>query len=77
MEDLTVPLIEVKLMDEAFTRPPTNEIGSEPADATSSIQVEDICTVDWNDLEEVPSEDWELAGLSMTTEALRALIAGE
>ena len=68
-------LIEVKLMEEAFTLPPKS--GSEPADATSSIRVEDMCTLGWTDLEEVSSEDWELGGLSMTTEALRALIAGE
>jgi 4-oxalocrotonate tautomerase len=77
MEEPTMPLIEVKLMEEAFTLPPKNEIGSEPTDATSSVQLDDMCTLGWTDLEEVPSEDWELGGLSMTTEALRALIAGE
>ena len=72
-----MPLIEVKLMEEAFTLPPKNEIGSEPTNVTSSIEAEDMCTLGWTDLEELPSEDWELGGLSMTTEALRALIAGE
>jgi hypothetical protein len=75
MEEPTMPLMEVKLMEEASTLPLKN--GSEPADSTSSIRVEDMCTLGWTDLEEIPKEDWELGGLSMTTEALRALIAGE
>jgi hypothetical protein len=72
-----MPLIEVKLIEDIFTLVLKHEIGREPTDATLSIEVEDICTLDWNDLEEVPSEDWELGGLSMTTESIRALIAGE
>jgi phenylpyruvate tautomerase PptA (4-oxalocrotonate tautomerase family) len=72
-----MPLIEVKWMEETLPLPQKDEITDELTDATPSIEVEDMCTLGWTDLEEVPAEDWELGGLSMTTEAIRALIAGE
>jgi hypothetical protein len=65
--------MEVKWREEAFPPLPNHEIDSERTYAPPS----DICTLGWTDLEEVPAEDWELGGLSMTTEAIRALIAGE
>jgi 4-oxalocrotonate tautomerase len=70
-------LIEVKLLQEAFLLLQKNEIGGKLTDVPSSIEAEDMCTLGWTDVEEIPSEDWELGGLSMTTEAIRALIAGE
>jgi hypothetical protein len=73
MEEPHMSSMEVKWMEEPFPLLPDDEIDSERTDAPPS----DICTLGWTDLEEVPAEDWELGGLSMTTEAIHALIAGE
>jgi len=73
MEEPLMSSMEAKWMEEAFPLMPNHEIDSEWTDAPPS----DICTLGWTDLEEDPAEDWELGGLSMTTEASRALLAGE
>jgi hypothetical protein len=77
MEEPLMSSMEEKWMEEAFLLLPNHEINSEQTDVLRSIEIEDMCTLGWTDLEEVPAEDWELGGLCMTTEAIRALIAGE
>jgi 4-oxalocrotonate tautomerase len=44
---------------------------------TVSIDSGEGSTFAWADIEEVLSDEWEIAGLAMTTEAMRALIAGD
>jgi hypothetical protein len=77
MEEPLMSSMEEKWMEEHFPLLPNHEIDSEQTDVPRSIEIEDMCTLGWTDLEEVPTEDWQLAGLSMTTQAIRALIAGE
>jgi hypothetical protein len=56
--------VQVKLTEEAF--PPTDE--TEIVTAPSWT---------WADIEDVLSDEWEIGGLAMTTDAIRALVAGE
>jgi hypothetical protein len=44
---------------------------------TASIDSGEASTFAWADIEEVLSDEWEIGGLAMTTEAIRALIAGD
>jgi hypothetical protein len=43
----------------------------------TSIESGEMSTLAWADIEEVLSEEWEIGGLAMTTETIRALIAGD
>jgi hypothetical protein len=42
-----------------------------------SIEEGDMSTIAWDDIEEVFSDEWEIDGLAMTTDAIRALVAGD
>ncbi len=46
-------------------------------DPTPPIERGETGTLAWADIEEVLSDEWEIGGLAMTTEAIRALIAGD
>jgi 4-oxalocrotonate tautomerase len=71
-----MPLIQVKV-EEASTPTGEKKIVSNLTDATDSFERADMCFVTWVDLEEVLNDEWEIGGLAMTTEAIRALVAGE
>ena len=49
----------------------------ELTDPTTSIESRETGTLTWADLEEVLSEEWEIGGLAMTTQAVRTLTAGD
>jgi hypothetical protein len=36
-----------------------------------------MCSVTWADIQEVLDGEWEIGGLAMSTDAIRALVAGE
>ena len=72
-----MPLIQVKVNEEVFTPTQKTEITSKLTDATVSIEGGEMCTEAWVDIEEVLSDEWEIGGLAMTTDAIRALVAGE
>jgi hypothetical protein len=77
MEEPTMPLSQMNVNEEAFTPTQKTEITSNPADAIVSIEEGDMSTIAWDDIEEVFSHEWEIDGLAMTTDAIRALVAGE
>ncbi len=55
---------------------PTQENAGKLTDPTPSIESGETGTLAWADIEEVLDE-WEIGGLAMTAEAIRALIAGD
>jgi len=57
-------LVQVKLIEEACTPTDQTEIGTTPSWS-------------WADIEDVLSDEWEIGGLAMSTDAIRALVAGE
>jgi hypothetical protein len=59
-----MPLVQLKLIDEALTPTEKTEIVSTPSWA-------------WEDIEDDLSAEWEIGGLAMPTDAIRALIASE
>ena len=56
--------VQVKLTEEAFA----------PTDETEIVTTSSWA---WADIEDDLSDEWEIGGLSMTTDAIRALIASE
>ncbi len=87
--DTTHAFGQVKLIEEAFTSTEKKEIVTELTDAMVSIKEQNgpSCMVSikeqngpswaWVDIEDVLSDEWEIGGLAMTTDAIRALVAGE
>ena len=72
-----MPLVQVKLIEEAFTPTEKKEIVTEPTDAMASIKEQNGPSWAWADIEDVFSDEWEIGGLAMTTDEIRALVAGE
>ena len=74
-EKITMPLIQVKLIEEVFTLAQKTEIITKLTDAMVSIEGENLRPVTWVIIEEVRSGNLGIGGQSMTTEAVRALAA--
>jgi 4-oxalocrotonate tautomerase len=72
-----MPSIQVKLIENVFTPEQKSQIASKLTDDRASIEGADVGTVAWVDIEEVLTDEWEIGGLAMTTDAIRALVAGE
>jgi len=71
-----MPLIQVKLIEEVFTRAQKLEIITKLTDAMVSIEGENMRAVTWVIIEDVRSGDWGIGGNALTTDAVRALAAG-
>ncbi len=71
-----MPLIQVKLIENVFTREQKRRIITKLTDAMVSIEGENMRPVTWVVIEEVPSGEWGIGGQAMTTEDVHALAAG-
>jgi 4-oxalocrotonate tautomerase len=72
-----MPLINVKLIEGVFSGQQKQEIIKKLTDAMVSVEGENMRQVTWVVVEEVKSGDWALGGQSLTTEAVKALAAGQ
>ena len=72
-----MPLLQVKLIEEAFTSTEKKEIVTELTDAMVSIKEQNGPSWAWVDIEDVLSDEWEIGGSAMTTDAIRSLVTGE
>jgi 4-oxalocrotonate tautomerase len=70
-----MPLINVKLIEDAFTPEQKHRIVEELTDAMVAIEGESMRQVTWVVVEEVRSGDWGIGGKSLTTQDIRALAA--
>ena len=70
-----MPLINVKLIEVAFTPEQNHRIVEELTDAMVAIEGESMRQVTWVVVEEVRSGDWGIAGKPLTTQDVRALAA--
>ncbi len=57
-------LVQVKLIEEAST-------------PTDKMEIVTIPSWAWADIEDLLSAEWEIGGLAMPTDTIRALVAGE
>jgi 4-oxalocrotonate tautomerase len=76
-EETTMPLIQVKLIEEVFTPAQKKEIITKLTDAMVTVEGENMRPVTWVIVEDVRSGDWGIGGQAMTTDAVRALAAGK
>src|SRR5260370_20228143 len=76
-EEETMPLIQVKLIEEVFTPAQKKEITTKLTDAMVAIEGENMRSVTCVVIEDVRSGEWGIGGQALTTEAVRALAAGK
>lgn len=72
-----MPLIEVKVIEGVFSSEQKADIAERLTDAMVSIEGENMRQVTWCVVQEVASGDWAIGGQCLTTEAVRALAAGQ
>jgi len=72
-----MPLIQVKLIEDVFSAAQKKEIISRLTDAMVSIEGENMRPVTWVVIEEVRSGEWGIGGNALTTDAVKALAAGQ
>ena len=71
-----MPLIQVKLIENVFSREQKRQIIESLTDAMVEIEGESLRPVTWVTIEEVASGDWGIAGNTLATEDVKALQAG-
>jgi 4-oxalocrotonate tautomerase len=71
-----MPLIQVKLIENVFSREQKRQMIESLTDALVEIEGESMRPVTWVTIEEVASGDWGIAGNALTTEDVKALQAG-
>jgi len=72
-----MPLINVKVVEGVFSPEQKSQIAERLTDAMVSVEGESMRGVTWCVLEEVKSGSWAIGGQVLTTEAVKALAAGE
>lgn len=72
-----MPLLQVKANEEVLRPAQTPEITSNFTTDAASIEGAEAGNLAWMDLEPALTDEWEIGGLAMPTDAIRALIAGE
>ena len=72
-----MPLIQVRVVKDVFTKDQKKEIISKLTDAMVSIEGETMRKVTWCVVEEVESGDWGIAGAALTTADVQALARGQ
>jgi 4-oxalocrotonate tautomerase len=73
----TMPLIQVKLIEDVFTPAQKKEMITKLTDAMVAIEGENMRSVTWVIIEDVRSGEWGIGGQALTTQAVQALAAGK
>jgi 4-oxalocrotonate tautomerase len=68
-----MPLIQVRVIKDVFTKQQKQEMIGKLTDAMVSIEGEAMRGVTWCVVEEVESGDWGIGGKALTTEDVHAL----
>jgi 4-oxalocrotonate tautomerase len=77
IHSLPVPLIQVRVIKDVFSKEQKKQIISKLTDAMVSIEGENMRQVTWCVVEEVESGDWGIAGNPLTTADVQALARGK
>jgi 4-oxalocrotonate tautomerase len=73
---MTMPLIEVHLIEKVFNPEQKRQIIQKLTDAMVSIEGENMRGVTWVKISEVASGEWGIGGKPLTTKAVKELTAG-
>ncbi|MBN9583223.1 MAG: 4-oxalocrotonate tautomerase family protein [Afipia sp.] len=71
-----MPLIQVRVIKDVFSKEQKKQIVSKLTDAMVSIEGENMRGVTWCVIEEVESGDWGIGGQALTTADVQALARG-
>ena len=71
-----MPLIQVRVIKDVFTKDQKREIISKLTDALVSVEGENMRNVTWCVVEEVESGDWGIGGKGLTTADVHTLARG-
>jgi 4-oxalocrotonate tautomerase len=72
-----MPLIQVRVIKDVFSKEQKGQIISKLTDAMVSIEGENMRGVTWCVVEEVESGDWGIGGKALTTADVHALSRGK
>src|SRR5580693_4248635 len=72
-----MPLIQVRVIKDVFSKEQKRQIISKLTDAMVSIEGENVRQVTWCVVEEVESGDWGIGGNALTTADVHALARGK
>jgi 4-oxalocrotonate tautomerase len=72
-----MPLIQVRVIKDVFSKEQKHQIISKLTDAMVSIEGESMRGVTWCVIEEVESGDWGIGGNALTTADVHALARGK
>ena len=72
-----MPLIQVRVIKDVFSKEQKSQIISKLTDAMVSIEGENMRGVTWCVVEEVDSGDWGIGGKALTTADVKALALGK
>jgi 4-oxalocrotonate tautomerase len=75
-EGLTMPLVQVKLIEGVFDDSQKRDIVTKLTDAMVEIEGENMRGVTWVVIDEVKSGQWGIGGNPLTTADVKALAAG-
>jgi 4-oxalocrotonate tautomerase len=73
----SMPLIQVRVIKDVFSKEQKHQIISKLTDAMVSIEGENMRGVTWCVIEEVESGDWGIGGKALTTADVHALARGK
>jgi len=73
---MSVPFINVKVIENVFTDTQKHDIVERLTDAMVAIEGEPMRGVTWVVIDEVKSGDWGIGGQALTTQAVQQLAAG-
>lgn len=71
-----MPLIQVRVIKDVFSKEQKGQIISKLTDAMVSIEGENMRGVTWVKIHEVASGDWAIGGKPLTTEDVHRLAVG-
>ena len=71
-----MPLIQVRVIKDVFSKDQKRQIIKKLTDAMVSIEGENMRGVTWVKISEVTSGEWGIGGKPLTTEAVKELAAG-
>ena len=72
-----MPLIQVRVIKDVFSKDQKRQIIKKLTDAMVSIEGENMRGVTWVTIEEVESGDWGIGGNALTTSDVQAPAAGK
>jgi 4-oxalocrotonate tautomerase len=75
--DWVMPLIQVRVIKDVFSKEQKRQIITKLTDAMVSIEGENMRQVTWCVVEEVESGDWGIGGKALTTADVHALAHGK